>query len=59
MIGGIVLAWMRRHPIAEPVIDQPLDRTDEDLDDLSTVPDVGTEHSGDGEVAPSDPDDTP
>ena len=59
VIGGIVLAWMRRHPIAEPVIDQPLDRTDEDLDDLSTVPDVGTEHSGDGEVAPSDPDDTP
>lgn len=59
VIGGIVLAWMRRHPIAEPVIDQPLDRTDEDLDDLSTVPDVDTEHSGDGEVAPSDPDDAP
>jgi prolipoprotein diacylglyceryl transferase len=52
VIGGIVLAWMRRHPIPEPVIDQP--SADEDLDDLSKVPDVDAEESGDGEVAPSD-----
>ncbi len=57
VIGGIVLAWMRRHPIPEPVIDRP--QADDDLDDLSKVPDVDTEHSGDDEVAPSDLDDTP
>jgi prolipoprotein diacylglyceryl transferase len=52
VIGGIVLAWMRRHPIPEPVIDQP--SADGDLDDLSKVPDVDAEDSGNGEVAPSD-----
>ena len=57
VIGGIVLAWMRRHPIPEPVIDRP--QADDDLDDLSKVPDVDPEHSGDDEVAPSDLDDTP
>ncbi len=57
IIGGIVLAWMRRHPIPEPVIDQP--QADDDLDDLSKVPDVEAAHSGDDEIAPSDPDDEP
>ena len=52
VIGGIVLAWMRRHPIAEPVIGQP--QADEDLDDLSKVPDVDTEDSGDDEAEPAD-----
>ena len=46
---------MRRHPIPEPVIDRP--QADDDLDDLSKVPDVDPEHSDDDEVAPSD--DTP
>ncbi|HYN31298.1 MAG TPA: prolipoprotein diacylglyceryl transferase [Ilumatobacteraceae bacterium] len=60
VIGGIVLAWMRRHPIAEPVIEHPLDRNDDDLDDLSKVPDVEIDDSsGDDDVAPPDPDDAP
>lgn len=57
VIGGIVLAWMRRHPIPEPVIDRP--QADDDLDDLSKVPDVDPEQSGDDDVARTDLDDTP
>jgi len=49
VIGGIVLAWMRRHPIAEPVIAQSLDRTGEHLDDLSKVPDVDIDESDSGD----------
>ncbi len=56
VIAGIVLAWMRRHPIPEPVTQHPLD--DPDLEDLSTVPDVDAENPGDDDVA-SDPTDTP
>ncbi|TFH20025.1 MAG: prolipoprotein diacylglyceryl transferase, partial [Acidimicrobiales bacterium] len=61
VIGGIVLAWMRRHPIAEPVIAQPLDRAGEHLDDLSKVPDVDADEPDSGDrdddVDPAEPDD--
>jgi prolipoprotein diacylglyceryl transferase len=52
VVGGIVLAWMRRHPIAEPVIAHPLGASDDDHDDLSLVPDV------DDAESPTSDDDT-
>ncbi len=61
VIGGIVLAWMRRHPIAEPVVEHPLDRDDDDLDDLSKVPEVDTDDldtSDDDDLDTSDDDDS-
>ena len=59
VIGGIVLAWMRRHPIPEPVLDHPLDTSGEHLDDLSKVPDADTDESdsGDDDVASAESDD--
>jgi phosphatidylglycerol---prolipoprotein diacylglyceryl transferase len=47
VVGGIVLVWMRRHPIPEPVADHALDTSGEHLDDLSKVP-----HDDTGEPDP-------
>ena len=35
--GAVVLAWMRRHPIAEPVIAAPADEVIEPADDAELV----------------------
>jgi hypothetical protein len=57
VISGIVLAWMRRHPIPEPVIGPPLGHGDDDLVDLSTVPDGDGLDPDDGdELDPEDGD---
>jgi len=61
VVGGVVLAWMRRHPIPEPVTDHSLDTSGEPLDDLSKVPDVDNDESGSGDSDgdPAESDDEP
>ena len=53
VIGLVVLAWMRRHPIAEPVVDGADGGLDEsDDEDLSTV--ASDEGDGDDDVSPTE-----
>ncbi len=52
--GGLVLAWMRRHPIAEPVIGAPVDE-ERGLDEVVATGDDDEHHTdGDGEHTDDD-----
>ncbi len=37
VVGAVVLAWMRRHPIAEPVIPAPADEAIGSVDGADTA----------------------
>jgi prolipoprotein diacylglyceryl transferase len=52
--GAVVLAWMRRHPIAEPVIAAPADAAIESSDDVEPSDDVeSSEHVESDDDSPS------
>jgi prolipoprotein diacylglyceryl transferase len=55
--GGILLAWMRRHPIPEPVIGEPdRDTSDDDTSDDDTSDDDTFEVGGSERVEPTEDD---